>query len=250
MKMENNTGGLEAKGKGERAIKKQKIIRVLKYSGGIVLIAFLLPLSGYIYGGRAYKIPTQDYLLKKPHSVNGEFNEQHQKIREEALSHPLYNLIPRHREQIRWWDVPHWITWNLFGNDDDGIFAEETGMYSDEAISFSRFLKWTARNPAHNFTFYTIGSAERNEHHNYTLVRIDSDGLTCFKEEGGVVFGKGKNAIQLGFNDHKPFISLKLSYFSRQLRFYFGWRERGNFGIKFQPAVKMSGVVHKTSKVK
>jgi len=214
--------------------------RALKYSGISLLALILFTLSGYIYGNRAYKIPTLNYLGERDDLHNSKLSDEQYKIKKEALSHPLYNLIPRHREQIRWWDISHWITWNLFGNDDDGIFAEETNIYRNEPIGFPRFLKWTLRNPLHNFTFYTIGSAGEKEHHTYTLLRIDADGLTYFKKgDRGIVFAKGRNAFYLSFNDHKPFVSLKLSYFSRQLRFYFGWRERGNFGIKFQPAVKI-----------
>src|SRR3989344_5914937 len=33
------------------------------------------------------------------------------KIREEASRHSLYEIIPRHREQIEWYDVPHWTAW-------------------------------------------------------------------------------------------------------------------------------------------
>jgi len=173
-------------------------------------------------------------------------SEAEYRVKKAALSHLLYNLTPRHRQQIIWGDIPHWITWNLFGNEDDGISAEETGMYANKPIGFPRFLKWTLRNPLHNFTFYTIGSAERKSHHTYILLRIDAEGLSYSqKAKRGIVFGKGKNAFYPAFNAHIPFISLKLSYLSRQLRFYLSWRERGNFGIKFQPAVKINSLTLK-----
>lgn len=222
---------------GFKKFKKILLTRkTLKYSGIFILAISLLTLSGYIYGERAYKIPTLHYL-QSPGEEN--LSLEKRRLKEEALRHPLYRLIPRKREQIRSWDIPHWIAWNLFGNDDDGIFGEETEIYGDEPISFFRFLKWTLRNPLHNFTFYTIGSAGRKEHHTFILLRIDAQGLRYLeKAKRGMVFGKGRNAFYLALHDHKPFFSLKLSYLSRQLRFYIGWRERGNFGIKFQPALR------------
>ena len=171
------------------------IRRALKYSGIALLSLIVFTLSGYLYGNRAYKIPTLNYLGERESLHNSKLSDEQYKIKKEALSHPLYDLIPRHREQIRWWDIPHWITWNLFGNDDDGIFAEETSIYRHEPIGLPRFLKWTLRNPLHNFTFYTIGSAERKKHDTYTLLRIDANGLTYFKKgDRGIVFAKGRRS--------------------------------------------------------
>ena len=64
-----------------------------------------------------------------------------------AFDHPLYNIIPRHRSQIRWYDAGHWTTWMLFGNDDDGIFGEarKKPYKPDQPPGFQKALVWFCR---------------------------------------------------------------------------------------------------------
>src|SRR5262245_53774154 len=106
----------------------------------LVFLAFSL------HSCASYKIPTQLFLEKKSNKqVHG--NKIH------ALNHPLYNIVPRHRCQIRWYDLGHWTMWMLFGNDDDGIFGEEADYSLEEQISTWKALRWVCRNPFHNFCF-------------------------------------------------------------------------------------------------
>lgn len=82
----------------------------------------------------------------------------------------------------------------------------------------ARSRKWYCRNSLHNFTFYVIGIADKEFEH------------------------KGRFPGEL-FNPHGGWnwtvcryhwLRLPLiSYQSRRVRFYVGWRTRGNFGIKF-----------------
>lgn len=142
---------------------------------------------------------------------------------EKGLNHPLYSVVPRHRCQIRPLDMGHWITWMLFGNDDDGLFGEgkKANYCLDTPPSTFKALRWTMRNPLHNFCFYVIGSAHRT---NRKIALIDLKS----KLNGSKFF--------IGFHGGKPFISLCFDYSSsRKGEFYIGWRERGNFGIKFLP---------------
>ncbi len=67
-----------------------------------------------------YRYHTRDFV-----ACQEECEPTCHQCREQAREHWLYDIIPRHRSQIYWYDVPHWITWALFGNDDDGIFGEE-----------------------------------------------------------------------------------------------------------------------------
>jgi hypothetical protein len=69
-------------------------------------------------------------------------------------------------------------------------------------------MLWYLRNPLHNFTFYVIGMADKLKY------RKPYD---VFNETGD------KHNIILPF----------YSYYGDKYKFYIGWRERGNFGVKF-----------------
>lgn len=182
-------------------------------------------------GCTSYKIKTESFLCFPSDNDPNAFEKKRQ-----ALEHPLYQIIPRHRCQIKWYDIGHWITWTLFGNDDDGIFGEEsTAKYrSHKKPSLSKALAWAARNPLHNFCFYVIGSAYR-ENSEITLISIApprARALT-YRRQGHIVFAGKRTSFFLGLHGGKPFISLRLAYTQTiQSDFYIGWRCRGNFGIK------------------
>jgi hypothetical protein len=73
-----------------------------------------------------------------------------------------------------------------------------------------RYLLWYIRNPLHNFTFYVIGMADK-----------------LYNRQPNRVFNIA--APYHKWNVILPFISYKGKRFS----WYIGWREKGNFGIKF-----------------
>jgi hypothetical protein len=81
-----------------------------------------------------------------------------------------------------------------------------------------RIGKWYWRNPFHNFTFYVMGIADQ---------AFDRQGwlpADVFNESGGWNFTVCKfGPLRL------PFVSYKQG----KLQCYWGWRSRGNFGIKF-----------------
>ncbi len=147
-------------------------------------------------------------------------------------NHPLYDIIPKHRSQIEWYDAGHWITWALFGNEDDGIFGEESSKGKAENVTGA--VKWWLRNPLHNFCFYVIGSADR-KNSEFTLLAISGKGIKAlsYQEEGGTNFPSMGTCFFLGFHGWKPFLSLRLAYTdTRRSDFYIGWRCRGDFGAK------------------
>lgn len=81
-----------------------------------------------------------------------------------------------------------------------------------------RNLKWGFRNPMHNFMFYVIGVADKKFARSGRFPEKTSD------PRGGWDFeGARYKFIWL------PFVS----YHRPKFDFYFGWRDRGNFGIKF-----------------
>lgn len=160
----------------------------------------------FFYGCAPYRIPTQNLDLEEP-----------------GLDHPLYKIIPRHRCQIRPLDLGHWITWTLFGNDDDGLFGEGPHAHyrPQQSPSLGKAFCWTLRNPFHNFCFYVIGSAHR-ENGKINIIKLQS------KLNG--------SRFLFAFHGGKPFLSLTVNYNpQRKGEFYIGWRERGNFGLKFLP---------------
>jgi hypothetical protein len=167
--------------------------------------------------------------------------------KQEALGHWLYKIVPRHRCQIRWYDVGHWCTWTLFGNDDDGIFGEEsTAHYRPyQKVNFGKALAWKCRNPFHNFCFYVIGSAHRRNSE-LTILKLTSNDSYAFryKHEALTVLPFDQSYFFLAFHGGKPFISWRLIYSRRRcFDFYLGWRCRGNFGLKCLPFA----TIHKPS---
>lgn len=79
-------------------------------------------------------------------------------------------------------------------------------------------LRWALRNPLHNFTFYVIGMADR------PFTRFGNAPREVFQADWtwAVLFSAWGLPL--------PF----LSYLDRsgRFKFYLGWRERGNFGLK------------------
>jgi hypothetical protein len=88
-----------------------------------------------------------------------------------------------------------------------------------------RRLKWSFRNPLHNFDFYVIGVADKKCARSGRFPNQNSD------PRGGWDF----EATRYKFI-WLPFIA----YHRPKFDFYFGWRNRGNFGIKinFNPKKK------------
>jgi hypothetical protein len=81
-----------------------------------------------------------------------------------------------------------------------------------------RVLKWHCRNPFHNFDNYVIGVADKE------FVRSGRYPERNSSPHGGWDFEVARRKLVL-----LPFISCQRGSFN----FYFGWREHGSFGIKF-----------------
>jgi hypothetical protein len=81
-----------------------------------------------------------------------------------------------------------------------------------------RTAKWRLRNSFHNFTYYVIGIADK------PFVRSGRHPDKVFNPEGHWNFAICKyRFLRLPF----------LSYHTRRVGAYIGWRDRGNFGLKF-----------------
>ncbi len=178
-----------------------------------------------------YRFETISFLEEDPL-----YEQQIYVNKKQALQQPLYNFIPRHRAQIYWYDIGHWMPWMLFGNDDDGIFGEERSAHFqlDKPNNGMKALAWGVRNPLHNFCFYVIGSAYTCNSE-FTILNISSKhmSLLTYSPVATTVFADKRSSFYLGLHGWKPFISLRLTYGPcYKSEFYIGWRCRGNFGLK------------------
>ena len=86
-----------------------------------------------------------------------------------------------------------------------------------------RRLKWSFRNPFHNFDFFVIGVADRKFHRSGRFPKQNSD------PRGGWDFEAARYGVVW-----LPFVA----YHKPTFDFYFGWRNRGNFGIKINVRAK------------
>ncbi len=191
-------------------------------------IFFLLQLL--FSGCASYKIPSTHFKRESPRS------EMHARNEKDALASPLYQMIPRHRYQPRWYALGHWTAWILFGNDDDGIFGEGGGKaYRPwQPNTFGKAVRWWTRNPFHNLTHYGIGSADR-VNSELTLFNCCCRGI-CILHYDPIAkknFGCKRSSFFMALHGGKPFISLRLCYPNNyRSEFYIGWRKHGAFGFK------------------
>lgn len=110
-------------------------------------------------------------------------------------------------KQFQKWNPIWW-----FGNVDD---PEPPEWYRPG--STNRRWLWRLRNPLHNFTFYVIGIADK------PFTRTGKFPNAVFAPDGG-----WNRAVARYKCVCLPFVSFN----GTRCRFYFGWRERGNFGCK------------------
>jgi hypothetical protein len=108
------------------------------------------------------------------------------------------------------WNPKFWL-----GNLDDPVPPPEYRPNDKH-----RAGKWRWRNPGHNFDFYVIGIADK------TFRRAGRYPDRVFSPRNGWNWAVCKYKWA-----RLPFIS----YHRNSFKFYFGWRERGNFGIELKP---------------
>ena len=108
--------------------------------------------------------------------------------------------------------------WAFFGNEDDGMMGDPRWQApawlgaTIQQTPFWRMFWWWLRNPAHNFTHYVIGVADRE--HTYVGPDMDSQGFI--------------NAYVQYKSIRLPFLAYNRNGFFS----YIGWRPSGGFGIK------------------
>ena len=99
-----------------------------------------------------------------------------------------------------------------FGNIDEPVAP---AWYRPD--SKHRDFLWHLRNPLHNLDHYVIGISDK------TFVRYSKSSENNSAKDGGWDFALARRKLVV-----LPF----LSYQHGRFNFYFGWRERGDFGIK------------------
>lgn len=121
---------------------------------------------------------------------------------------------------MRWWFfLKSWL-WSIFGNDDE---PNPPIWYVDETLNwpgwYRRFVWLFVRNPLHNFCFYRIGFVGKE------FIRVGDYPKNVFNPEGGW------NRCESWYRGRVySFRSYTGTGFIK--KFYWGWREKGNFGIK------------------
>jgi len=207
----------------------------------LLKILLALPLFFLLSGCAQYKYGNERFLCQpEPKTCSPKDAMRYQNERR-ASRHWLYCVVPRHRCQIRWYDVGHWMTWALFGNDDEGIFGESANSpYLGHCKNNSKkAARWWIRNPLHNFTHYAIGSAHC-VNSELTILNANCHGVCCchYTPVATRNYGSRCTSFYLALHGGKPLISLRLNYpWQKKTEIYIGWRKEGNFGIKFLPMV-------------
>jgi hypothetical protein len=125
---------------------------------------------------------------------------------------------PASQRSFKWYQKINPLFW--LGNADD---PEPPAWYrpGDKA----RKVKWYLRNPGHNFTFYVIGFADKvgTDSHQASGIAPNS----VFNPNGK--WNLTVHRVKIGFfTSYLPFVS----YWDKNVKAYFGWRQAGNFGIK------------------
>lgn len=183
--------------------------------------------SGCVTSRSQYRRPVESFIEREGAST------ERIEFQEVAVTHRLYEFIPRHRSQVPWWAAGTWMTWSLLGNDDDGIFGER--LQPPQPVNFRTLAKWSMPgvNFAHNLNGYVLGTMWRKQHSHFDLLFLDSrDGVHAFHRTQGKVWGPGRWSFNLTFNDWLPFVGLRLGILETGL----GWKMNGSLTAAFRKA--------------
>jgi hypothetical protein len=155
------------------------------------------------------------FLLLHPHIVQAKFvPETHTMARTNATKGASWRTVMiqpgPHAPKIHFYNKLNPVWW--LKNSDDPVPPD---WYRPNEKH--RGTLWSFRNPLHNFDFYVIGVADKKFYRSGQYPKMNSD------PHGGWDFEAARyKFIWL------PFVS----YHRDSFDFYFGWRNRGNFGIK------------------
>ncbi len=113
-------------------------------------------------------------------------------------------------------NIFEWLIWCLFGNVRDGYIGDRNWNPQQIDTPWIR-IKWWFRNPFHNLVFHVIGCEQCSSiRYGFPYAR------GVFRPDGGWTFAFTKTKYMI-----YPFVS-----YIGSIKFYIGWRESNNFGIK------------------
>jgi hypothetical protein len=156
------------------------------------------------------------FLLLSPRAVQAKFvPETHTMVRTNAAENVSWQTVMvkpgPHAPKIHFYNKLNPVWW--LKNSDDPVPPD---WYRPGEKH--RKMLWSFRNPLHNFDFYVIGVADKKFYRSGQYPKLNGD------PKGGWDFEAARyKFIWL------PFVA----YHRESFDFYLGWRNRGNFGIKF-----------------
>lgn len=143
-----------------------------------------------------------------------------------------------------------------FANDDDPVIPKD--CHPEWSESKRNFYWKYVRNPLHNFTFYVVGAADKIKEGR--IKRLGRYPASVFNPYGGWNFAYSlcvpnyslmvTALILISMYFHKlslyksfiltgltiaTIVTLPFISYIGKLKFYIGWRERGNLGVKLTP---------------
>jgi hypothetical protein len=196
-------------------------------------LAGLILASTLSLGCASYKVDTPDYI--RPNAINYLTDYHYDSIRNNAKEHYLYKIVPLSSDQIKPYDIGHWLTWTFLGNEKNGIFGEDCGKPYSENINTLTFVRWNLRNPMANFGSYVVGRRTK-ERKGFAILRINDKFLFMKKDENPCIFSSAKASFNLAFNHYKPYLSFKFPvYKNRRFDCSIGWKPDNTLSFKFRP---------------
>lgn len=116
--------------------------------------------------------------------------------------------------QLRHWMQADFLLWALFGNAKDGVVGD-ANWNPERVDTWKVRVLWWLRNPMHNLTWHVLGVAHED------TVRYDE------RRDDGPGMNRAYSVV--------PKYGMQLPYWryiGDGWEGYFGWRARGNFGLK------------------
>lgn len=173
----------------------------------ISLSLCLIALGGWCLAWGIYRIAT--FLAVRAVKKHGGGSWRH---------HPRPERFDLGKGRTPWLPRPLDLFWAVNNADED-----YDRSFRPNLPHLPRKILYALRNPFHNLFFYGLGIADQS------FIR---HGIAP-----GAIWGPGERGVNIAYietGDGKsgyPFVSCREMVGGRELQFYLGWRQRGNFGI-------------------
>lgn len=149
--------------------------------------------------------------------------------------HWLYKIIPFGKENVKWYN---WFFWAFFGNDDDGIFGENSEFFfpiwNKSKTTPWVALKWWFRNPFHNFVRYTL--ERKHDTQFYVISYTKERGWKFWFRDTARLWSSEQKQFEISVN---PFLISMRGFL--KFEFYLGWKPDGAFGAALRKSNSTMG---------